>query len=74
VVEGNIAVDRILAMIDVVDNEIVVHEKGIMSVQHFLLSRNLMYWQVYLHKTVMSAEFMLIKFFERIYELIQRGK
>lgn len=74
VIEGNIAVDRILAMIDVVDNEIVVHEKGIMSVQHFLLSRNLMYWQVYLHKTVMSAEFMLIKFFERIYELIQEGK
>ncbi len=74
VVEGNIAVDRILAMIDVVDNEIVVHEKGIMSVQHFLLSRNLMYWQVYLHKTVMSAEFMLIKFFERIYELIQKGE
>jgi HD superfamily phosphohydrolase len=74
VIEGNIAVDRILAMIDVVDNEIVVHEKGIMSVQHFLLSRNLMYWQVYLHKTVMSAEFMLIKFFERIYELIQNGE
>lgn len=74
VVEGNIAVDRILAMIDVVDNEIVVHEKGIMSVQHFLLSRNLMYWQVYLHKTVMSAEFMLIKFFERVYELIQSGQ
>lgn len=73
VVEGNIAVDRILAMMDVVDNEIVVHEKGIMSVQHFLLSRNLMYWQVYLHKTVLSAEFMLIKFFERIYELIQLG-
>jgi len=74
VVEGNIAVDRILAMIDVVDNEIVVHEKGIMSVQHFLLARNLMYWQVYLHKTVMSAEFMLIKFFERIYELIRKGE
>ena len=74
VIEGNIAVDRILAMIDVVDNEIVLHEKGIMSVQHFLLSRNLMYWQVYLHKTVMSAEFMLIKFFERIYELIQNGE
>lgn len=74
VVEGNIAVDRILAMIDVVNNEIVVHEKGIMSVQHFLLSRNLMYWQVYLHKTVMSAEFMLIKFFERIYELIRNGE
>lgn len=74
VVEGNIGADRILAMIDVVDNQIVVHEKGIMSVQHFLLSRNLMYWQVYLHKTVMSAEFMLIKFFDRIYELIESGE
>lgn len=73
VVEGNIGVDRILAMIDVKDNEVVIHEKGIMSVQHFLLSRNLMYWQVYLHKTVMSAEFMLVKFFERIYELVQKG-
>jgi hypothetical protein len=74
VVEGNIGVDRILAMIDVVDNQIVVHEKGIMSVQHFLLSRHLMYWQVYLHKTVMSAEFMLIKFLERIFKLIHSGQ
>lgn len=73
VVEGNIGVDRILAMIDVRDNQIVIHEKGIMSVQHFLLSRNLMYWQVYLHKTVMSAEFMLVKLLERIHELIQKG-
>lgn len=71
VVEGNIGVDRLLAMIDVRDNQIVIHEKGIMSVQHFLLSRNLMYWQVYLHKTVMSAEFMLVKLFERITELNQ---
>jgi uncharacterized protein len=69
VVEGNIGVDRLLAMIDVRDNQIVFDEKGIMSVQHFLLSRNLMYWQVYLHKTVMSAEFMLVKLFERIAEL-----
>jgi uncharacterized protein len=69
VVEGNIGVDRLLAMIDVRDNQIVIEEKGIMSVQHFLLSRNLMYWQVYLHKTVMSAEFMLVKLFERIHEL-----
>lgn len=74
VVEGNIGVDRILAMIDVADNQIVVHEKGIMSVQHFLLSRHLMYWQVYLHKTVMSAEFMLIKFLERIFKLIHSGQ
>lgn len=71
VVEGNIGVDRLLAMIDVRENQIVIQEKGIMSVQHFLLSRNLMYWQVYLHKTVMSAEFMLVKLFERIDELNQ---
>jgi HD superfamily phosphohydrolase len=69
VVEGNIGVDRILAMIDVRDNQIVVHEKGIMSIQNYLLSRNLMYWQVYLHKTVMSAENMLVKIFERVHEL-----
>lgn len=74
VVEGNIGVDRIIAMMDVYENEIVIHEKGILSVQHFLLSRHLMYWQVYLHKTVMSAEFMLIKVFERVYQLIQIGK
>ena len=74
VVEGNIGVDRILAMIDVRDNQIVVHEKGIMSVQHFLLSRNLMYWQVYLHKTVMSAEHMLVHLFQRIKQLHQTGK
>jgi uncharacterized protein len=74
VVEGNIGVDRLLAMIDVLENQIVIDEKGIMSVQHFLLSRNLMYWQVYLHKTVMSAEFMLVKLFERIHELNQSAK
>lgn len=69
VVEGNIGVDRILAMIEVKENEIVVQEKGIMSIQNYLLSRNLMYWQVYLHKTVMSAERMLVHIFERVEEL-----
>lgn len=69
VVEGNIGVDRILAMIDVRDGHIVVHEKGIMSIQNYLLSRNIMYWQVYLHKTVMSAENMLVKIFDRMIEL-----
>lgn len=69
VVEGNIGVDRILAMIDVRDEQIVVLEKGIMSVQHYLLARNLMYWQVYQHKTVMSAENMLIKMIGRVIEL-----
>ncbi len=74
VVEGNIGVDRILAMINVRNNQIVVEEKGIMSIQNYLLSRNLMYWQVYLHKTVMSAEFMLVKLFDRMQELKDKNQ
>ncbi|MFY7861979.1 MAG: HD domain-containing protein [Chitinophagales bacterium] len=69
VVEGNISVDRILAMIDVRDEQLVVEEKGVMSIQNYLLTRNLMYWQVYLHKTVMSAENMLINIFKRVHQL-----
>ena len=69
VVEGNIGVDRILAMIDVRDEQLVVEEKGVMSIQNYLLTRNLMYWQVYLHKTVMSAENMLINIFKRLHQL-----
>ena len=69
VVEGNIGVDRILAMIDVRDEQLVVEEKGVMSIQNYLLTRNLMYWQVYLHKTVMSAENMLINIFKRVHQL-----
>jgi uncharacterized protein len=69
VVEGNIGVDRILAMIDVRDEQLVVEEKGVMSIQNYLLTRNLMYWQVYLHKTVMSAENMLINIFKRVHQI-----
>lgn len=69
VVEGNIGVDRILAMIDVRDEQLVVEEKGVMSIQNYLLTRNLMYWQVYLHKTVMSAENMLINIFKRVNQI-----
>ena len=69
VVEGNIGVDRILAMIDVRDEQLVVEEKSVMSIQNYLLTRNLMYWQVYLHKTVMSAENMLINIFKRVHQI-----
>lgn len=63
--EGVISFDRILKMLNVVDNELVVEEKGIYSIEKFLIARRLMYWQVYLHKTVVSAEFMLIKILDR---------
>lgn len=73
VIEGNISVDRILAMIDVVNDEIVVLEKGSMTIEDYLLSRKIMYWQVYLHKTVLSVENMLVKVFKRVDELILNG-
>lgn len=63
--EGVISHDRILNMLDVDNDTLVVEEKGIYSVEKFLISRRLMYWQVYLHKTVLCAEMMLIKVMER---------
>lgn len=69
VVEGKIGAERIIKMLNVVNNELVVEEKGLLSVENFLVARRLMYWQVYLHKTALSAENMLIKLFERIKEL-----
>lgn len=65
VAEGVIGYDRIIKMLSVKDNELVVELKGIYSVEKFLISRRLMYWQVYLHKTVLSAEQMLIHSMER---------
>ncbi len=69
--EGAIGHERIISMLNVVDNHIVVEEKGIYSIEKFLLARRLMYWQVYLHKTVIIAEQMLIRTIERAKELIQ---
>lgn len=63
--EGVIGYDRIIKMLNVVDNQLVVEEKGIYSIEKFLIARRLMYWQVYLHKTVVVAEQMLIKILER---------
>jgi uncharacterized protein len=71
--EGVIAHDRILKMLTVHHGELMVEEKAIYSIEKFLVSRRLMYWQVYLHKTVLSAEKMLVKIIERAKELIRNG-
>ncbi len=67
--EGVIGYDRIIKMMTVHDNELVIEEKGIYSVEKFLVARRLMYWQAYLHKTALSAENMLVKILERAKQL-----
>lgn len=69
--EGVIGSDRIIKMLDVKDDDIVVEEKGIYSIEKFLIARRIMYWQVYLHKTVVAAEQMLVKTIKRAKEIIQ---
>lgn len=71
VVEGVVGYDRIIKMLDVRNNELVVEEKGIHSVEMFLIARRMMYWQVYLHKTSVSVENMLKKVIRRLRELLQ---
>ncbi len=65
VTEGVVGSERIIKMLNVVDNELVIEEKGIYSIEKFLIARRLMYWQVYLHKTVIASEQMLIKLIKR---------
>ncbi|MGB1043032.1 MAG: phosphohydrolase, partial [Tenacibaculum sp.] len=65
VAEGVIGYDRIIQMLSVVDNELVVEEKGIYSIEKFLISRRIMYWQVYLHKTGLVAENTLVNLLKR---------
>lgn len=74
VTEGNIGADRLLKMLNVADDHLVVEEKGIYSIESFLVSRRLMYWQVYMHKTVTSAEQMVLKIMQRARQLTQRGE
>lgn len=74
VAEGVIGYDRILKMLTVKDGNLVVEEKAIYSIEKFLVSRRLMYWQVYLHKTVLGAEMMLVKIIRRAKELINSGQ
>ena len=71
--EGVIGYDRIIKMLMVKDNQLMVEEKGIYSIEKFLISRRLMYWQVYLHKTVLAAEQMLIRALRRAKDLAQQG-
>jgi len=73
VIEGAIGYDRILKMLAVHNGELMIEEKAIFTVEKFLVSRRLMYWQVYLHKTVMAAEKMLVRIIERANELIANG-
>ena len=72
--EGNINSQRIIAMLTVKDDTLIVEEKGIYSIEEFLVARRLMYWQVYLHKTSIGAEFVLIRILARVKELTQQGK
>ena len=72
--EGVVGYDRILKMLAVKDGDLMVEEKGIYSIEKFLVARRLMYWQVYLHKTVLGAEKTLIKIIQRAKELIQQGQ
>ena len=70
VTEGNINTERIISMFTVVDSNLVVEEKGIYSVEKFIISRRLMYWQVYLHKTSLVADYILINILKRAKDLI----
>ena len=73
VAEGAINADRLLAMLEVNDDQLVIEAKGIYSVEQFIGARRLMYWQVYLHKTVLSAENMLMNALKRAKELSLKG-
>ncbi|NDC40033.1 MAG: HD domain-containing protein [Chitinophagia bacterium] len=71
--EGVIGYDRILQMLTVRNNQLMVEEKGVYSVEKFIIARRLMYWQVYLHKTVLAAEMLLINILRRARELALDG-
>ena len=73
VAEGVISYDRIIKMLTVVNDELVVEGKGIYSIEKFLISRRLMYWQVYLHKTVIAADLLLVNLLRRAKFLGEKG-
>lgn len=72
--EGTIGADRIIKMMAIKDDQLVVEEKGLYSIENFLSARRLMYWQVYLHKTTVSAEKMLINLISRAKDVQQGGR
>ncbi len=73
VTEGNISSDRLITMMNVKGDELVIEQKGIYSVENFLIARRLMYWQVYLHKTCLVAETILVKTLQRAKEIVKNG-
>lgn len=73
VVEGSVGSDRIIKMLNVENDHLVIDAKGIYSIEKFLIARRLMYWQVYLHKTVIAAEQLLIRILKRAKELALNG-
>lgn len=73
VIEGTTGSDRIIKMLDVVNDELVVEEKGIYSIEQFLIARRVMYWQVYFHKTVISAESLLLNILKRVKYLASKN-
>ena len=72
--EGIVGTDRIINMLNVHDDRVVVDEKGIYSVEKFIISRRLMYWQVYMHKTVVAADTLLLNILARARELVAQGQ
>jgi hypothetical protein len=72
--EGTIGVDRIISLLTVYKDQLVVEEKGILSIENFLNARRLMYWQVYLHKTTVSAERMVVNLIKRAQHLVKSGE
>jgi len=72
--EGVISFDRIIKMFNIADDQLVIEEKGIYSIEKFLIARRLMYWQVYLHKTVIAGEMLLVKILKRAKELAVKGE
>jgi uncharacterized protein len=74
VIEGVIGSDRIVRMMNVVDDKLVVDIKGIYSIEKFLIARRLMYWQVYFHKGVLASEILLVNILKRAKELARKGK
>lgn len=72
--EGIVGLERIIQMLYVVDNQLVIEEKGIYSIEKFMIARRLMYWQVYLHKTALAADALLINILKRARHLISMGQ
>jgi uncharacterized protein len=73
VIEGSVGSERIIRMLNVVNDSLVIDEKGIYSIEKFLIARRLMYWQVYMHKTVLTSENLLVNVLKRAKELADKG-